>query len=65
MRSGNKRQSLSPRNSQQSEYAMHPGSKSYQGHMAGENRYHSQQMHYDSNLRRSTEDRAGTPTVSV
>lgn len=38
------------------------GHKNYQG-MANDNRYHP--AHYDPNLRRSTEDRAGTPTVSI
>ena len=68
MRPPNRRRSLSPRNSQHSEYPMHQGqshTKGYQGHLSSDSRYHPPpSMHYDSNLRRSTEDRAGTPTVS-
>lgn len=57
-----RRRSLSPRNNTH-DYPMHQatGHKNYQG-MPNDNRYH--QSHYDSNIRRSTEDRAGTPTVS-
>lgn len=40
-----------------------PPSKGYQGHLADDGHY-PPAMHYDSGIRRSNEDRAGTPTVS-
>lgn len=40
-----------------------PPSKGYQGHLADDGHY-PPAMHYDSGIRRSNEDRPGTPTVS-
>jgi hypothetical protein len=68
IRPPSRRRSLSPRNSQHPDYPMHQSqghNKNYQAHMSGDSRYHQPPMHYDPNLRRSTEDRAGTPTVSI
>uniref|UniRef100_A0A0C9RHS3 Rbbp6_0 protein n=1 Tax=Fopius arisanus TaxID=64838 RepID=A0A0C9RHS3_9HYME len=67
IRSMNRRRSLSPR--QRQDYQTHGTplphmmnqSKGYQNMPTGNQRYSS--MHYDSQLRRSTEDRPGTPTV--
>lgn len=41
-----------------------PPSKGYQGHLTDDGHYPPSTMHYDSGIRRSNEDRAGTPTVS-
>jgi len=69
----NRNRSLSPRHSQHGEYPSSsavlshlmnpPSSKGYQGHLADDGHY-PPTMHYDSGIRRSNEDRAGTPTVS-
>lgn len=70
----NRRRSLSPRHSQHSDYPSSstvlphlmnpPPSKSYQGHLADDGHY-PPAMHYESAIRRSNEDRPGTPTVSL
>ncbi|XP_032669076.1 E3 ubiquitin-protein ligase RBBP6 isoform X2 [Odontomachus brunneus] len=68
----NRRRSLSPRHSQHSDYPSSSGvpphlmnptpSKGYQGHL-GDDGHYPPAMHYDSGIRRSNEDRPGTPTV--
>ena len=64
MRPPSRRKSLSPKNSQNSDYSTIQQAKSYQNHIPPENRFHPQHsVHYDPNLR-PVEDRAGTPTVS-
>lgn len=69
-----RRRSLSPRHSQHSDYSPQgallphlmnpPPSKSYQG-LPPDDGHYPPNMHYDSAIRRSTEDRPGTPTVST
>jgi len=41
-----------------------PPSKGYQSHLTDDGHY-PPAMHYDSTIRRSNEDRAGTPTVRI
>lgn len=74
LRTVSRRRSLSPRHSQHSDYSSQgttlphvmnqPPSKTYQG-MPPDDGHYSSTMHYDSGMRRSTEDRPGTPTVSM
>ena len=65
----NRRRSLSPRNSHQMDYPRqghpmnHPGPKNYPAHGSNDPHY-PPVIHYDSSLRRTNEDRPGTPTVS-
>ncbi|KAJ8667352.1 hypothetical protein QAD02_009014 [Eretmocerus hayati] len=60
-RHGNRRSSTSPKNNlAHGDYSMHqPPPKVFSEHT----RYHPPPMHFDASLRRSAEDRAGTPTV--
>lgn len=74
LRPVNRRRSLSPRHSQHSDYNSQgaplqhlmnpPPSKNYQGLSSDDGHYPSN-IHYDNAIRRSTEDRPGTPTVSL
>lgn len=74
LRPVNRRRSLSPRHSQHSDYSSQgaplqhlmnpPPSKNYQGLPSDDGHYPSN-IHYDNAIRRSTEDRPGTPTVSL
>lgn len=72
LRTVSRRRSLSPRRSQRGEYphsgppshmVNHSMSKNYQRPPPGEGHY-PPPMQYDPGIRRSTEDRPGTPTVS-
>lgn len=74
LRPVSRRRSLSPRHSQHNDYGSQgapmphlmnpPPSKSYQG-LPPDDGHYPPSMHYENAIRRSTEDRPGTPTVSV
>lgn len=72
LRKVNRRRSLSPRQSHQGDYqggsGSHmmnpPHSKGYSNHPGSDGHY-QHHSHYDSGIRRSTEERPGTPTVSI
>ena len=72
LRTVTRRRSLSPRQSHHGDYqggsGPHmmnpPHSKTYSNHPGNDGHY-QHHMHYDSSIRRSTEDRPGTPTVSI
>lgn len=73
LRPVNRRRSLSPRHSQHSDYNSQgaplphlmnpPPSKNYQS-LPSDDGHYPPNIHYDNAIRRSTEDRPGTPTVS-